>query len=283
MFKGSRVRPKRCASETADARRGFGTKCAKHGELGVAPIDRGEAFRTSGERKSDSARGTRPSLAPRARRPAPVPSTGRRSQDQAAGRVRPSRLGPREPLSPRKILERQSVRGTRPSLAPRARRPAPVPSTGRRSRDRATLSRPSRLRPRRASESMKKSWIVRVKKMVPSTTFFFWKRGSLRQSHGRRRSGGWARYRNPPVREIPRGHAGPGSRPPRGVRPPVWDSGLRARALPNGFRVLPPSELKPSSSAVPACRVGQSQPSEETTVEARCGFREPPVPRANAR
>ena len=79
-----------------------------------------------------------------------------------------------------------------------------------------------------------------------------------------------------------------GSRP----RTPAWHtpprlglraSGLRARALPNGFRVLPPSELKPSSSAVPACRVGQSQPSEETTVEARCGFREPPVPRANAR
>ena len=193
----------------------------------MAPIDRGEAFRST---------------------------FGRRAREGA----------------------RESARGTRPSLAARARRPAPVPSTGRRSRDRATLSRPSRLRPRRASESMKKSWIGKVKKMVPSTTFFFGSAAACDNRTAADAAEAGPAIETTPLREIPRGNADPGSRPPRGVRPPVWDSGLRARAL-------PPSELKPSSSAVPACRVGQSQPSEETTVEARCGFREPPVPRANAR
>ena len=149
------------------------------------------------------------------------------------------------------------MRGTRPSLEPRARRPAPVPSTGRRSRDRATLSRPSRLRPRRGPS----------KKIVPSTTFFGSAAACDNRTAADAAEAGPA-LENPPVREIARGNADPGSRPPRGIRPPVWDSGLRARAWPNGFRVLAPSELKPSSSAVPACRVGQSQPSEDS--EGRC-------------
>ena len=99
-------------------------------------------------------------------------------------------------------------------------------------------------------------------------------RGGRRQSRGRRRGGGWARSRKLPVREIPAGYVGPGSRPRLVYAPPSGTCGLRARsgrqAPRDRSQARRQGRLGPAPGTIPALR--------GAPAKVRCGFRGPPAP-----